>query len=148
MFARDQLTEDRRWALCFTSNRAPSQDRPGNYFARFIRGFWWVEEIATLIQGTVFAGYSFSSPVVGIVKESRRITAEDHFQDTRHIAFDLGDRGPKYEPGDILSIWAQQDNFAIQKVLDYFGLDGQSLLEIELTASSADGGPKSVMQVG
>ena len=107
----------------------------------------WLDAFAGLSRNILNAGYGFSHPAMGIVKESRRITAEGHFQDTRHIAFDLGDRGPRYEPGDILSIWTQQDSSAIQKVLDYFGLDGQSLLEIELTAS-ADSETKSVMQVG
>ena len=42
-----------------------------------------------------------------------RITAWDHFQDTRHIELSLGDSGLTYQPGALLAIMPQQDASAV-----------------------------------
>lgn len=43
----------------------------------------------------------FMAPIV----TNQRVTAGHHFQDTRHIEFDLSGSGLQYEPGDLLSIF-------------------------------------------
>lgn len=43
----------------------------------------------------------FMAPLV----VNQRVTAADHFQDTRHIEFDLEGSGLSYEPGDLLCIF-------------------------------------------
>lgn len=48
--------------------------------------------------------------------QNRRLTAEDHWQDVRHLDFQLA--GARYEPGDVLSVLPQQDWQAVCKVLE------------------------------
>lgn len=68
---------------------------------------------------------------------NQRITAADHFQDTRHIEFDLGEDGPIYEPGDVLSIFPRQDENAVKSLLARMGLDPEARVRIELREAPA-----------
>jgi sulfite reductase alpha subunit-like flavoprotein len=45
---------------------------------------------------------------------NRRLTAEDHFQDTRHLEFGLGGSGLSYEPGDLLAIFPRTPEADVQ----------------------------------
>ena len=56
----------------------------------------------------------------------------DHFQDTRHIAFGFDEDGPRYEPGDILTVWPRQDEGTIAKLLEYFDLNPRDMLTVGL----------------
>lgn len=79
------------------------------------------------------AAWGPGNPAVATVKENIRLTSEDHFQDTRHIAFELGpESGPQYEPGDILTIWPRQDSSAVNKMLSLYGLRPEAVLEVKL----------------
>ena len=78
---------------------------------------------------------------------NERITAADHFQDTRHIEFDLGDRGPSYDPGDILTIFPSQDSAAITKLLGLIGYDIHDRVRIELADAEPDNPGQQAMEV-
>lgn len=50
------------------------------------------------------SGYGSWRPFLAPVRANTRLTSADHFQDTRHIAFDLRGSGLSHEPGDLLSV--------------------------------------------
>ena len=65
------------------------------------------------------------------VLKNERITAEDHFQDTRHIEVDLGDSGLAYQPGDLLAVFPQQRESALQDFLHRTRLDPDDWVRIQ-----------------
>lgn len=87
-----------------------------------------------------------SEPCMATLVGNQRVTAADHFQDTRHLCFDLGATGPHYDPGDVLSIFPRQDESAVGELLAMFGLQPSQRVRIEL-AEASNGGPPASMEV-
>ncbi|EIE26765.1 riboflavin synthase domain-like protein [Coccomyxa subellipsoidea C-169] len=77
------------------------------------------------------AGYGPWRPYMARVLKNERITAEDHFQDTRHIEVDLGDSGLAYQPGDLLAVFPQQRESALQDFLHRTRLDPDDWVRIQ-----------------
>lgn len=67
------------------------------------------------------------------LKTNVRITSSDHFQDTRHIEFILGQDGPNHDPGDILTILPHQEDAAIARLLNLMDLDPDCQVRVELS---------------
>jgi sulfite reductase alpha subunit-like flavoprotein len=44
-------------------------------------------------------------PFMAPLLVNQRVTAADHFQETRHLEFDLAGSGLSYEPGDLLAVF-------------------------------------------
>jgi sulfite reductase alpha subunit-like flavoprotein len=78
------------------------------------------------------AGYGPGRPYLARLVANRRVTAEGHFQDTRHLEFDLGDSGLSYEPGDVLAIVPRQPQSAVDEFLRHMGLRAEDRVRIEL----------------
>ena len=74
--------------------------------------------------------YGLWRPYMASVLRNQRITAPDHFQDTRHIELDLGTSGIAYDPGDLLTIFPRQPSAAVQEFIQCNGLDGSAWVEI------------------
>jgi len=70
---------------------------------------------------------------MAVLKSNARITAVDHFQDTRHVVLDLGKGGPSYDPGDILSVMPRQSGKAVSELLEMMGLNAEACVRIELS---------------
>ena len=81
------------------------------------------------------------------VLTNTRITAADHFQDTRHIEFDLGQDGPTYNPGDIITIFPSQDGPAVSKLLKLTGHDARCRVLIELAETEHSQSGHRAMEV-
>lgn len=81
--------------------------------------------------GSVGTTYGLWRPYMAEVTCNRRITAPDHFQDTRHIEFALHDPSLTYEPGDLLCIFPQQSPAAIAAFLQHTGLAADSWVSVE-----------------
>lgn len=60
-----------------------------------------------------------------------RVTAHDHFQDTRHIELSLGDSGLTYQPGALLAIMPQQDASAVAAFCRRADLDPAAWVSVE-----------------
>ena len=88
------------------------------------------------------AGFGPANPCMARLLTNTRITAADHFQDTRHIEFDLGQDGPSYDPGDIITMCPAQDAAAVAKLLKLTGHEAHCRVRIEL----ADAEPRSCGQ--
>lgn len=71
------------------------------------------------------------------VLKNERITAEDHFQDTRHIEVHLGNSGLVYLPGDLLAVFPQQHTSALLDFLHRTGLDPEEWVKVEAADSLA-----------
>ena len=59
------------------------------------------------------------------------MTAEDHFQDTRHIELGLGDSQLAYEPGALLAVFPQQDPTAVPAFCKQAQLDPNARIRVE-----------------
>lgn len=77
----------------------------------------------------------FMAPMV----VNTRITAPSHFQDTRHIEFDLTGSGLTFEPGDLLAIFPQTPPEAVGTLLARLGLDGNRLVRVTAANPPCDG---------
>lgn len=53
-------------------------------------------------------------PFMALLLANERLTAPDHFQDTRHLEFDLAGSGLEYEPGDTLAIFPRTPEGDVQ----------------------------------
>uniref|UniRef100_A0A383VDI1 NADPH-dependent diflavin oxidoreductase 1 n=1 Tax=Tetradesmus obliquus TaxID=3088 RepID=A0A383VDI1_TETOB len=62
---------------------------------------------------------------------NQRVTAADHFQDTRHIEFDLQGSGFDYQPGDLLAVFPRTPAADVEAALLRLGLDGDAWLRVE-----------------
>ncbi|KAL3677409.1 hypothetical protein R1sor_027357 [Riccia sorocarpa] len=62
---------------------------------------------------------------------NRRLTAQDHNQDVRHIEFDLGPNAVKYQPGDILTLIPRQNPEDVDSFLNRLSLDGDAYVTVE-----------------
>ncbi|KAI9183834.1 NAPDH-dependent diflavin reductase [Blastocladiella emersonii ATCC 22665] len=58
--------------------------------------------------------------------ENTRLTADDHFQDVRHVEIALPDPTTEYAPGDIASILPENDPARVQDLLELMGWDAQA----------------------
>jgi sulfite reductase alpha subunit-like flavoprotein len=54
--------------------------------------------------GSDGSGFGPWRPFMAPLRVNRRVTAQGHFQETRHLEFDLAGSGLSYEPGDLLAI--------------------------------------------
>ncbi|KAI9486679.1 MAG: hypothetical protein EXX96DRAFT_550063 [Benjaminiella poitrasii] len=71
-----------------------------------------------------------------IVKENKRITAPDHFQDVRHIALTCKDASFSYEPGDIAVITPQNLAAEVDLFLEQMSWSEYADALIQITPSS------------
>lgn len=71
-----------------------------------------------------------------------RVTSADHFQDTRHLEFDLSGSGIQYAPGDLLTIFPRQPPAAVSAFLLRMNLDPDGWVQIEQAESSDMSQPK------
>ena len=64
------------------------------------------------------------------VLKNERVTAADHFQDTRHIELSLGNSELAYEPGALLAVFPQQDPRAVAAFCEQAKLDAESWVRL------------------
>lgn len=68
-----------------------------------------------------------------------RITSSDHFQDTRHLEFDLAGSGMQYAPGDLLTIFPQQSPAVLSAFYKRTNLNPDAWVQIEAADASSNG---------
>ena len=89
------------------------------------------------------SSYGSQRPLFARLLANRRVTAPTHFQDVRHLEFDLGT--PEggcltYDPGDVLAIMPQQPQAAVEVLCRQCGLDSGAWVRIEVAPGAAGGG--------
>lgn len=73
--------------------------------------------------------YSRQRPFAAAVLANQRICASDSELRIHHLELDLRGSGLRYQPGDALGVWPQQDPELLARVLDLAQLDGSALVK-------------------
>lgn len=68
--------------------------------------------------------YSKAAPYAASFSVNQKITGRASDKDVRHIEIDLGDSGLRYQPGDALGVWYQNDPALVQELLELLWLKG------------------------
>ena len=82
-------------------------------------------------------------PFMAPLLVNRRLTSPGHFQDTRHLEFDLTGSGLTYEPGDALAIFPRVPEADVRAALRRLGLAPGQMLRITAAAGGGNGGSGS-----
>lgn len=82
-------------------------------------------------------GHTGGAPCPARLLVNRRLTAEDHFQDVRHLEFDVSrvSGGSDYRAGDVVWVHPSNEPSAVERCAALLGLDLDKLFRIELVES-------------
>jgi len=108
---------------------------------------FWPCFLALTDAAHAHAGYGPHKPFMARLIENRRLTALGHFQDVRHLTFDLHDSGLHYEPGDTLAVVPRQPPAAVDTFLKRLGLPPSAHVRVQLAEPPANGAEPPCFQV-
>ena len=74
--------------------------------------------------------YSKEQPLTALLSVNQKITGRDSDKDVRHIEIDLGDSGLRYQPGDALGIWFENDAALVDEVVELLWLKGDEPVDV------------------
>ncbi|WP_323965227.1 assimilatory sulfite reductase (NADPH) flavoprotein subunit [Aeromonas hydrophila] len=81
--------------------------------------------VASAVQQAVgHSQYSKENPFPARLSVNQKITGRDSTKDIRHIEISLEESGIRYQPGDALGIWFDNDPALVNEVLALAGLSG------------------------
>ncbi|HHQ4559925.1 assimilatory sulfite reductase (NADPH) flavoprotein subunit [Aeromonas hydrophila] len=81
--------------------------------------------VASAVQQAVgHSQYSKENPFPARLSVNQKITGRDSTKDIRHIEISLEESGIRYQPGDALGIWFDNDPVLVNEVLVLAGLSG------------------------
>lgn len=75
--------------------------------------------------------YSKSSPLHATFAVNQKVTGRNSEKDVRHIEIDLGDSGLRYQPGDALGVWFDNDPALVQELLELLWLKGNEPVSVD-----------------
>ncbi|QQG27605.1 NADPH-dependent assimilatory sulfite reductase flavoprotein subunit [Pectobacterium carotovorum] len=75
--------------------------------------------------------YSKSSPLHATFAVNQKVTGRNSEKDVRHIEIDLGDSGLRYQPGDALGVWFDNDPALVQELLELLWLKGDESISVD-----------------
>ncbi|SHH93215.1 assimilatory sulfite reductase (NADPH) flavoprotein subunit [Ferrimonas marina] len=70
--------------------------------------------------------YDRNAPFAAPLLLSQKITGRNSIKDVRHVELDLADSGLRYQPGDALGVWMDNDPELVTQLLALTGLDGDT----------------------
>lgn len=68
--------------------------------------------------------YTKEAPLTATLAVNQKITGRDSEKDVRHIEIDLADSGLRYQPGDALGVWYQNDPALVKELVELLWLKG------------------------
>ncbi|MEE8731040.1 MAG: NADPH-dependent assimilatory sulfite reductase flavoprotein subunit [Rahnella inusitata] len=74
--------------------------------------------------------YTKELPLTATLAVNQKITGRDSDKDVRHLEIDLGDSGLRYQPGDALGIWFENDPQLVQEVVELLWLKGDENVKV------------------
>ncbi len=74
--------------------------------------------------------YSKQAPLTATLALNQKITGRDSEKDVRHIEIELGDSGLRYQPGDALGVWYQNDPALVQELIGLLWLNGDDAVSV------------------
>lgn len=87
---------------------------------------------ATGVVNEVFSSpYTKEEPLVATLAVNQKITGRDSEKDVRHIEIDLGDSGLRYQPGDALGVWYQNDPELVRELVELLWLKGDEPVTVD-----------------
>ena len=75
--------------------------------------------------------YTKEAPLTASLAVNQKITGRDSQKDVRHIEIDLGDSGQRYQPGDALGVWYQNDPALVKELVELLWLKGDEPVTVE-----------------
>lgn len=75
--------------------------------------------------------YTKEAPLTASLAVNQKITGRDSEKDVRHIEIDLGDSGLRYQPGDALGVWYQNDPALVKELVELLWLKGDEPVTVE-----------------
>ncbi|XTZ37573.1 NADPH-dependent assimilatory sulfite reductase flavoprotein subunit [Salmonella enterica] len=96
---------------------------------------------ASGVVNEVFSSpYSKEAPLSASLSVNQKITGRNSEKDVRHIEIDLGDSGLRYQPGDALGVWYQNDPTLVKELIELLWLKGDEPVTVgekQLTLAEA-----------
>lgn len=110
----------------------------------------WIEELTQLLKARVPAQstsqlieaqsgaideihtspYTKTAPLKASLAVSQKITGRNSLKDVRHIEIDLGDSGLRYQPGDALGVWFDNDPLLVDELVQLLWLKGDESVQV------------------
>ncbi|HHC2976776.1 TPA: NADPH-dependent assimilatory sulfite reductase flavoprotein subunit [Klebsiella pneumoniae] len=75
--------------------------------------------------------YTKEAPLTATLSVNQKITGRNSEKDVRHIEIDLGDSGLRYQPGDALGVWYQNDPQLVKELVELMWLKGDEPVTVE-----------------
>ncbi|EMO8772193.1 NADPH-dependent assimilatory sulfite reductase flavoprotein subunit [Klebsiella variicola] len=75
--------------------------------------------------------YTKEAPLSATLSVNQKITGRDSEKDVRHIEIDLGDSGLRYQPGDALGVWYQNDPQMVKELVELLWLKGDEPVTVD-----------------
>ncbi|MDE9621345.1 NADPH-dependent assimilatory sulfite reductase flavoprotein subunit [Citrobacter portucalensis] len=75
--------------------------------------------------------YTKEAPLTASLAMNQKITGRDSQKDVRHIEIDLGDSGLRYQPGDALGVWYQNDPALVKELVELLWLKGDEPVTVD-----------------
>ncbi|MDC9593462.1 NADPH-dependent assimilatory sulfite reductase flavoprotein subunit [Xenorhabdus sp. IM139775] len=74
--------------------------------------------------------YTKETPLTGSLLTNQKITGRGSDKDVRHIEIDLGESGARYQPGDALGVWFENDPALVDELMTLLWLDGSEQVNV------------------
>ena len=74
--------------------------------------------------------YTKEAPLTASLAVNQKITGRDSEKDVRHIEIDLADSGLRYQPGDALGVWYQNDPALVKELAELVWLKGDESVTV------------------
>ncbi|GDX05183.1 NADPH-dependent assimilatory sulfite reductase flavoprotein subunit [Buttiauxella sp. A111] len=75
--------------------------------------------------------YTKEAPLIASLAVNQKITGRDSEKDVRHFEIDLGDSGLRYQPGDALGVWYQNDPALVKELVELLWLKGDESVTVD-----------------
>ena len=75
--------------------------------------------------------YTKEAPLSATLAVNQKITGRDSEKDVRHIEIDLADSGLRYQPGDALGVWYQNDPALVKELVELLWLKGDEPVTVD-----------------
>ncbi|PXK87003.1 NADPH-dependent assimilatory sulfite reductase flavoprotein subunit [Klebsiella variicola] len=75
--------------------------------------------------------YTKEAPLSATLSVNQKINGRDSEKDVRHIEIDLGDSGLRYQPGDALGVWYQNDPQLVKELVELLWLKGDEPVTVD-----------------
>ena len=75
--------------------------------------------------------YTKEAPLTASLSVNQKITGRNSEKDVRHIEIDLGDSGLRYQPGDALGVWYQNDPALVKELVELLWLKGDEPVTVD-----------------